>query len=373
MMTFGFVGVSVVMVSVSRPLRMKIIKEHAKTNNIAAAAESVGVSYNTAKRWVARSNVEDLPRIGRPKVLNEAAELKAMEALLNPTFEGADDVARQLHILQIAPRKVSRQTITRAARRAAKRTDTKLSVQRGKPENKLSDQHKHKRLVFAAQHLDTDWGHVVFTDRKRFSFRYPGEKVKRVVWCRRGQKQQVTAASHPRSVNVYAGLTRWGTTQPHVVAGSSGHKSKHFNKHGQPAKNITAAEYSDVLTHTLLPCSQRIFSQQGISFWQFQQDNDPTHRAADRIIHMWRQHNPSTPNLLRGWPPHSPDLSPIENMWAWVEAQVEKLGCKTFTGFQAAVLSVIEHVPKRVCASLVDSMASRLKKVITVGGDKIKY
>lgn len=373
MMTFGFVGVSVAMVSVSRPLRMKIIKEHAKTNNIAAAAKSVGVSYNTAKRWVARSNVEDLPRIGRPKVLNEAAELKAMEALLNPTFGGADDVARQLHILQIAPRKVSRQTITRAARRAAKRTDTKLSVQRGKPENKLSDQHKHKRLVFATQHLDTDWGHVVFTDRKRFSFRYPGEKVKRVVWCRRGQKQQVTAASHPRSVNVYAGLTRWGTTQPHVVAGSSGHKSKRFNKHGQPAKNITAAEYSDVLTHTLLPCSQRIFSQQGISFWQFQQDNDPTHRAADRIIHMWRQHNPSTPNLLRGWPPHSPDLSPIENMWAWVEAQVEKMGCKTFTGFQAAVLSVIQRVPKRVCASLVDSMASRLKKVITVGGDKIKY
>ena len=44
------------MVSISKRLRMQIIKEHARTNNIADAARSVGVSYSTAKRWVARSN-----------------------------------------------------------------------------------------------------------------------------------------------------------------------------------------------------------------------------------------------------------------------------------------------------------------------------
>lgn len=48
--------VFVVMVSIPKRLRMQIIKEHARTNNIAAAARSVGVSYSTAKRWVARSN-----------------------------------------------------------------------------------------------------------------------------------------------------------------------------------------------------------------------------------------------------------------------------------------------------------------------------
>ena len=48
--------VFVAMVSISKRLRMQIIKEHARTNNIADAARSVGVSYSTAKRWVARSN-----------------------------------------------------------------------------------------------------------------------------------------------------------------------------------------------------------------------------------------------------------------------------------------------------------------------------
>lgn len=90
------VVVFVAMVSISKRLRMQIIKEHARTNNIADAARSVGVSYSTAKRWVARSNsaygVEDLPRKGRPRVLDEAAELNALEALLSPTLEGADNV-----------------------------------------------------------------------------------------------------------------------------------------------------------------------------------------------------------------------------------------------------------------------------------------
>lgn len=46
------------------------------------------------------------------------------------------------------------------------------------------------------------------------------------------------------------------------------------------------------------------------------QDNHPTHTAADRIIHMWRQHDTSTLSLLRRWPSNSPDQSPVENMWA---------------------------------------------------------
>ena len=49
-------------------------------------------------------------------------------------------------------------------------------------------------------------------------------------------------------------------------------------------------------------------------------------------------------------------LSPIENMWAWVEARVNKMGCKTYVEYQAAVVKTIESVPKEVCASLVNSM-----------------
>lgn len=365
------------MVTTSKHIRIRIIKEHARTGCIAAAARAACVSYNTAKRWVQRSDtalgLEEIHRKGRPRVLSEAGEIAAMEGLLNPKLDGADHVAKTLLDQQIAPRTVSKQTIIRAANRAAQRTQTNLRVVRGHPQKKLTDEVKEKRVQFALQHLNTDWGRIVFTDRKRFQFKYPGEKVKPVFWSKDGQRQKVLTAAHPCSVNLYAGLTRYGATNPQIVAGTTKHKSKYNTKKGQPGKTITAAEYRNVLTSTLLPCSQSIFNSQGIQFWVLQQDNDPTHRAAGSIIQRWGQRRHSKPSLLVDWPPHSPDLSPIENFWAWVEARINKMGCKTFPQFQAATIQTIKHAPKQLCAKLVDSMKDRLKKVIQLGGEKLKY
>lgn len=59
------------LVAVPKHVRVKIIRAHERTNSIAAAAKSVGVSYNTAKRWVERSNTElgldEIRKGGRPR------------------------------------------------------------------------------------------------------------------------------------------------------------------------------------------------------------------------------------------------------------------------------------------------------------------
>jgi hypothetical protein len=34
--------------------------------------------------------------------------------------------------------------------------------------------------------------------------------------------------------------------------------------------------------------------------------------------------------VLRDWPPNSPDLNPIEHVWAYVQARVNVLGCYFF-------------------------------------------
>ena len=38
------------------------------------------------------------------------------------------------------------------------------------------------------------------------------------------------------------------------------------------------------------------------------------------------------------WPPHSPDLSPIENVWGIVQREVDAMGCKGFNEFELAVV-----------------------------------
>ena len=127
-----------------------------------------------------------------------------------------------------------------------------------------------------------------------------------------------------------------------VVAGSSKHKSKHLTTTGQPATNNTKGEYKEVLLYSLLPEGRRLFTSAGLGTWVLQQDNDPAHGGAGDVIKGWRHGGVS---LLPNWPPNSSDLSPIENLWGWVQARVQARGCKTLEDYKAAVEEVWLGVP----------------------------
>ena len=56
MLAFGVFAILSCLVAVPKHVRVKIIRAHERTNSIAAAAKSVGVSYNTAKQ-IGRAHV----------------------------------------------------------------------------------------------------------------------------------------------------------------------------------------------------------------------------------------------------------------------------------------------------------------------------
>ena len=118
-----------------------------------------------------------------------------------------------------------------------------------------------------------------------------------------------------------------------------------------------------------------MFNQQGLSNWVLQQDNDPTHKKpADAEIAAWNAAHPTSPvALLPVWPPNSPDLSPIENVWGIVQRQVDALGCKSFKEFEAAVIDKLHYFDKQVLARLYKSMSKRIRLCIAANGDKTKY
>ena len=59
----------------------------------------------------------------------------------------------------------------------------------------------------------------MFSDRKNFSFRYPGSHVRHMEWVKKGQKRQAYTPNHPMVLNVYAGITKYGVTKVHKVTG----------------------------------------------------------------------------------------------------------------------------------------------------------
>jgi Homeodomain-like domain len=363
--------------AIPKKLRWAIILELEKGLTPSAVAKQLKVKPATVKRWHARyqltGNVEDAARRGRPSMLSHEARHEALDLLLVGEVGGAQDAAVAL---QSTNRVVSKHTIIRAARAAAVERGIRLRALRGKPQKLLSAASRQRRLAFCTANRKRSWKAVLFTDRKKFLFRYPGTKVHPVSWVADDGERRAHQVNHAHQVNVYAGISVHGMTKLHVVAGTTGHKTQHKTKQGKDAKNITSSEYKQVLERTLLPEGRRLFASQGISSWVFQQDNDPTHKMAAEIIRAFNYKQGSSITLLENWPPSSPDLSLIENVWGILQARMDKAGCKTFPAFKAALVNEAARLTEELpcmCKNLFDSMPKRVMMCIQKGGDYTKH
>jgi transposase len=249
-----------------------------------------------------------------------------------------------------------------------------IKVLHGMPKRMLSAPSRSKRLAFCQTNVGRVWGNTMFTDRKKFLFKYPGTSVTNCTWVRKGDQLEAESPNHPLAVNIYAGITPFGMTRPHLVTGTSKMTSHYLNIRQNQANNITKSEYSDVLTRTLLPEGKRLFGSRGITSWVLQQDNDPTHKGP--VKDAIRDFNASQlvmVALLANWPPHSPDLSPIENVWADIQARVNRAGCKTFEEFKAKVVQEVEQYDKKKLVNLYKSMKKRVKSCIELNGGCTRY
>jgi hypothetical protein len=308
--------------------------------------------------------------------LSVAATDKATDMLLSGKYAGTKHVAAELHKMGMSasPKPLHRTTVARLVKARGVELGEPVRALTGEPEKELSVATQKKRLEFALQHKNASWGNVMFTDRKKFIFKYPGCSVRRYSWVKQGGKRQARKASRLIGVNVYAGITKYGITKVRCVAGTHKHRSSHTTLKGQEARNITKSEYKQVLEDTLIPEGTRIFRNVGITNWVLQQDNDPCHHAASAIIQAWNQHHRGVKvSLLLGWPGNSPDLNCIENLWAWAQAKLDAKGCKDFEEFQESVVETLKHVPKKLLEALVGSMGNRIRACIANHGGKTKY
>ena len=363
--------------AISDRVRWDLVRFWEQTSSIREAAKKARVPYGTALRWISRyrstGDVKEQHKTGRKRALSTAAADTAKELLLDGGWSGAAAIGRELHLRGLTSKPVHGTTVIRGAKKAAAAQGDPIRVFRGKPLKELAPATLAKRLAFAKAQKHTHWRSVVFSDRKKFLFWYPGSMVKHVVWCRKGTKPVAKVSSHPMALNIYAALTPKGLTAVHMVAGSSKHTTTHTTKKGKPARNITASEYQQVLTKTLLPEGSKLMGGAHGSAWTFQQDNDPTHRAAPQIVNAYNKAHGTRVTVLPNWPPNSPDLNPIENVWAYVQRKVNARGCSTFEQFKEAVLEELAGVPQKHISRLYTSMPKRINSVINNKGDRTGY
>ena len=252
------------------PTRLAVIVAYQKHGTYQGTATALGIHRHQAKKWITRfqnsGTVAVASRIGRKRALSASASELAHQLLLSNQYTGSDHVALELHKRGMTAAKPHKTTVIRAAREVAKGKGTTIRALRGRPCKQLSPVTMQKRLAFAKANKKRDWGRVLFTDRKKFHFSWPGEKVHSVTWVCKGGKREAAGPNRPDCLNVYCGLSRCGVTNFHIVAGTSKQKSQYYNQKGKESKNITKQEYRDVLVKTLLPAGQRLLGGRGTAF-----------------------------------------------------------------------------------------------------------
>ena len=116
----------------------------------------------------------------------------------------------------------------------------------------------------------------------------------------------------------------------------------------------------------MLPSVRAIYPEEEMPIIRYVQDNSAIHTAA--VIRTWFDRHPEIQKLE--WPSRSPDLNPIENIWAIMMRSWQPERGMTEAQLHDRVIASWESLRRRpqVCSNAVGSMNERLHEVITNNG-----
>lgn len=283
-------------------------------------------------RYDENKSIEDRERTGRPPLLaEEDKERIALHALVEPLSSTPKQIRRSLSLDSVSPRTI---------RRVLDSAGIFGRIARVTPP--LKDVHLQKRLSFAEGYgtwTEVEWSKVLWTDEASVLMGTYGQVwVQRAVSTEWDPEHTVHRAKHPPKLHIWACFSAAGVGGFHIFE-----------------ENLDAVLMKEILQKHVLKSARQLFA---CGQWWFQQDNDPKHKS--KLVQQWINKNGI--DCLE-WPPYSPDLNPIENLWAHVKRRVEAKNSKTLDELRRALEAEWRATEASFCRKLVYSMTDRCRLV----------
>jgi hypothetical protein len=133
-------------------------------------------------------------------------------------------------------------------------------------------------------------------------------------------------------------------------------------------ETLDAPLMKSILSDHLIPSAKLHFSFDPPEQWYLLHDNDKKFKSNLVTEHL---HNTGISTI--DFPPYSPDLNPIENLWSSLARSVELRKCDTMEKLQDVIAEEWDKVDVELLRTLVHSMPDRCRAVIDAKGWHTKY
>jgi transposase len=335
----------------SKDVENSVIKHLQDGLNTRKIAKMVGISPATVSRIANRA----LPgriveKNGRPPKLTRRDKLYCVRQITVGGKETAFEVRKSL----VSDVGVSVSTDT--VRRALKEAGLGAIVKPKKPY--LSAKNIKERLVWAKAHVYwtiDDWKRVVWSDETKID-RFGSDGL-HYVWKRdyeplQPRHIQQTVKHGGGNIVLWSCITYQGVG--YIV---------------KIDETLDKELYKSILAEDLLATVDEYGINKDAMI--FQHDNDPKHAA--KAVREWLSDQPFQ---VMKWPAQSPDLNPIENMWAMLKT-------KLYRNYERPPRGINEHwerihetwyrITKEECQKVIETMPERCRQVIKTKGHWIDF
>jgi len=186
-----------------------------------------------------------------------------------------------------------------------------------------------------------NWNKIIWTDEAKIC----NDHEKQKIWIKEGENVFRYKYKYPLKINIWCAMIE--------------NKKLIFKIFD---KTLNSEKYLKILEEKILPLYEED------NTYIYQQDNAPCHTSYKTIKFFG-----DNQIEVMFWPPNSPDLSPIENVWNLIKNETRKKYYKNKDEMILEIENIMNNFSIDIINKLTSSMNNRIEQLFSNNFDKINY